>query len=514
MLPLTKRDAVYFRASDRPSSKIFEFFGVSSSSSSLLLNSGFDRSHLLDTQDDIPRPDSATLATQTTTVTTNEAVPTNVVSHLADFADSRRPRYAVDLERRSVCRALVQDFQTHWFIWCMNAGIIGILLRQLPSPYQFRGLRTISSVFYFADLVLFAVFSLIYLSRCIWFRAQGCTETLSGGGVDQARGEVGSVACWPAAWLTLVAFAIQAATAEVGLSQKRPIALAAYISWWAGAAWMVATVPVVIVVVVVSRRQLRRDRMQEGRELLSPNVLLPSVGLSILALIGGLLVSLLAPPMTVSVLKANLAVVPVIILVFCVVGGALFTAFLMYAVLVHELLLAGRAWSELLSGQTTGMFYFAGALSLCSAALLLLGGAIEAGFGGADWGYGPRGGGTLLSATAAQSLNVACIVLALLLTGMAVLWFFLALIAALYKAFYRDLAWSTVGNSAVLAVASMALSTIELGLELDSLFFQVLSCVLACFRGHLLIVRKDPRYQNQLNVARVIEKDGRTPRLE
>jgi tellurite resistance protein TehA-like permease len=56
----------------------------------------------------------------------------------------------------------------------MNAGIIAILLHQLP--YQFSGLPVLSTIAFVIDLVLFIIFSLIFLTRLAWFKWEAYYE--------------------------------------------------------------------------------------------------------------------------------------------------------------------------------------------------------------------------------------------------------------------------------------------------------------------------------------------------
>ena len=90
---------------------------------------------------------------------------------------------------RSSLRKIVQDFNGLWFTWCMNSGILGLLTHQ--SPYQFTGLKVISTIFYVFDLVLFVLFSCLFILRFIMYRGQAYRAIVS------EPTSIMFVACWP-----------------------------------------------------------------------------------------------------------------------------------------------------------------------------------------------------------------------------------------------------------------------------------------------------------------------------
>jgi len=119
--------------------------------------------------------------------------------------------------------------------------------------------------------------------------------------------------------------------------------------------------------------------------------------------------------------------------------------------------------------------------------LQLLGGALSAIPGGGDEGTSGNGNGILgydisgaafLTNTAPTLISVPCILLALLLLGIAVVWFMLALVAMGCAAVRRELRWSMDWHGVILALAALGLSTLMFGAELDSGFFRVVACVL------------------------------------
>lgn len=109
----------------------------------------------------------------------------------------------------------------------MNAGIISILLHQLP--YQFTGLETISHIFFSFALATFIFFSIIFSLRFCCFGHEAYRE------VTSSFATLTTCALWPVAWLTLASLTglVISNTAWVG----HRFALVAYTMWWFGAAW-------------------------------------------------------------------------------------------------------------------------------------------------------------------------------------------------------------------------------------------------------------------------------------
>ena len=118
--------------------------------------------------------------------------------------------------------------------------------------------------------------------------------------------------------------------------------------------------------------------------------------------------------------------------------------------------------------------------------------------------------GFLLAERAAYSLHVACLLLALLLTGLGAIWLAFAFCAMIDQALRRQLVWAPTWNAIIFPTGTLATSTLLLGHELDSAFFKVVTVILVIFlvimffvniaftlrgiwEGKLLVVREDPR---------------------
>ena len=362
----------------------------------------------------------------------------------------------------------------------MNAGIIAILMHQLQ--YQFNGLRVLSTIAFLIDLAIFIVCSLIFLARFAIYGRDAYHELTS------SVPELALTACWPIAWLTLVAFvALVVSEAAWG---GHAFTIVAYVMWWVGAVWMMGTL--LFVVLTLIRRHSVHD------QVLPPPVCIPAVGVSTLALVGGLVSSFSHS------ISARLAV-PVIIASFCAVGIGLFFALMLYTFLFHSLLKQGWPPAE----QIGTMFIFVGPLAQSAAALQVLGSAADT--------YSNFAGyheGAFLQRMAAAPLDVACILLALLLTGMAAVWLLIALCAMAELAYKRELKWTLSWNAIIFPTGTLATSTLQLGIEMDSPFFRVITAViLVCMilvfflnfgftvfeisQGRLLVVRENPRVSKE-----------------
>ncbi|KIV80684.1 hypothetical protein PV11_08169 [Exophiala sideris] len=392
----------------------------------------------------------------------------------------RRPKTSEPLQR-SAFRAMVQDFSPIWFAWCMNAGLIAILMHQLP--YQFNGLPVLSTIAFMIDFVLFIIFSVVMLLRFAMFRGQAYNE------ICDNVPDLGLLACWPIAWLTVTAFV------SLTVSEARwgghAFTIVAYVMWWFGAAWIISTA--VFVLVTITRRHAIQDRE------LPPMVFIPTVGVSTLATVGGLLSSFS------NEISARLAV-PVIIISFWAVGVGIFLAMIIYPMMVHQLFSKGWPAPE----QSAGMFLLVGPMGQSAAALQLLGSAAHQ--------YGRFGGynkGTFLTETSAAPLEVACILLAFLLSGIATIWLILAFIRMIDRAVKKELSWTPAWNSTIFPVGTLITSLSQFSVEMDSPFFRVMTAiglvwliilffvnlgftVWKILKGELLIVKENPRAKQEL----------------
>jgi tellurite resistance protein TehA-like permease len=267
--------------------------------------------------------------------------------------------------------------------------------------------------------------------------------------------------------------------------------IAAYVIWWIGAAWIFGTLFFVFFV-LISRHSISDCE-------LTPLIFVPAVSVAMLSSTGGL----------VSSYSTNISpglAVPVIIMYFCSVGVGLIMAMFLYTYLLHRLLAKGRPHAE----QVATMFMFVGPLGQCDAALQLLSSVAST--------YSKFAGynqGTFLARMAAMPLDVACALLALLITGMATVWLVFAFFVMFFQLFRRELRWNPMWNPTIFPTGTLATSTLQLGAELDSAFFKVVTGILIVFlvivffgnlgatvwqvaKRELLVVKEDPRVKAQM----------------
>ncbi|TVY82220.1 Sulfite efflux pump SSU1, partial [Lachnellula suecica] len=377
---------------------------------------------------------------------------------------------------RSPFRAMVQDFSPVWFTWCMNAGIIAILLHQLP--YQFRGLHVLSTIAFVIDLVLFIIFSLIFLTRFAWFKRQAYYE------ITDDTNELALGACWPIAWQTISSLTcLIASNASWG---GHAFTLVGYVMWWIGTGWTVAYLLFTFITMI------RRHNV--AKQKLPPTIVIPAVAVSTAATTGGLIA------IYSDNISARLAV-PIIIVSFMMVGVGVFMAIMLFTLLLHNLFVDG--WPA--PDNITSMWMFVGPMGQGAAAIQLLGSAAHT--------YGRFAGynkGTFLTETAAAPLDVACIFFALMLTGMGTIFGLIAFYAMIEVAWKRQLKWHLTWNSIIFPTGTLTTSFLLFSIEMDSPAFRAVTTALVILlvlvfllnvgftfwnvaKGELLIVRKNPR---------------------
>ncbi|KAK3500336.1 voltage-dependent anion channel [Neurospora hispaniola] len=436
----------------------------------------------------------------------------------------RRPHHATaepftapqrkDLRPRSPSNILIQSCGLLRFTWPTSLGLLSLILFLLPPPYRFHGLTTLTTALFITDVVLFILFALLMLccslvhSKCCTRPRQLCHELTSN------AAKLGSLAYWPMAWLTLVAFAVFLAgygddrlqaehwsgkgNADGGGEKelrKRVLTMIAYVMWWVGVVWMTGTMVFVMGVLMglvggQSERWVLRKGLDGGREeadevrVALPGCMLTSAfGMGLLALVGGLLVSVLVRLGTLSVGMAT----PVLVLSLCVEGVALFTTLFLFAVLQQEMVQV-EGWASVHLIKIS--LWMMGSASVCAAAVQMLGRAVEdvSAILGDDDTQRSSSGNLFDTPATAQVAHVVCTLLALLLLGLAALWLIVSLVAFVSFAIHRRLSWKGQCSDTVIPVAALALSTVQFKSELNSSFFGIVTCVLVMAAAASLLV--------------------------
>jgi len=383
--------------------------------------------------------------------------------------------------RRSAFRATVQDFGPLWFTWCMNAGIISTLLHQFP--YQFRGVQVLSTIGFLLDLTLYVIFSVIFTLRFLLYRGQALAEITSN------VPELCLMPTWCIAFMTLVSFvSLTVSNAAWGGENWTLLAVA---MWWMATVWMFGKLFFCFVTLIREHNLLDRQ--------LPTLIIIPAVGVATLAAVGGVVTT------SASNLSANLAV-PIILTSFCAAGVGLILGLILYTYLFHQLLAHG--WPA--AASTPTIFILVGPMGQTAAALQLLGGAANTHGRFAAYNHG-----TFLTESAAGPLEIACQLLALLMTGLGAVFFILSLCALVDRAWHRELAWSPAWNAIIFPTGTLVTSTLLFAEVMDSPFFRVVTAMLTlflvivffinvvftlwkAFNGELLVVREDPRLKARL----------------
>jgi tellurite resistance protein TehA-like permease len=198
----------------------------------------------------------------------------------------------------------------------MNCGVISIIMQQFP--YNSHWLRIIGTIIFVLDFVFFIAFGSIMLLRLAMFRKQAMHE------ISSDPDELAFLANMPIAWLTI--------TALISLIVSRAswgghwATVVAYVMWWIGAAWMIATTWTVYVILT------RRFHLDPSS--ITTTFLIPAVGVATVATEGALISSYSHG------ISARMAV-PVIIFSFMCVGFGLFLAVMLYSLFLHRLLTSG-----------------------------------------------------------------------------------------------------------------------------------------------------------------------------
>ncbi|OAP60265.1 hypothetical protein AYL99_05267 [Fonsecaea erecta] len=392
---------------------------------------------------------------------------------------------AVDIYRgpliRSAFRALVQDFSPIWFTWCMNAGAIGTLLHQLP--YQFPGLRVLSTIALTIDLVLYVVFSVLFILHFVIYKRRAYQEL-----VDNVL-DLCLFPCWSIAFMTLVSF-VTLTVSEASWG-GHAFTIVACVMWWIAAVWSFG------LLLFVFSNLIQQHTIMDP--YLPTLIIIPAVGVATLAAVGGIFACFAHK------VSPGLAV-PVIIMSLCAVGAGIFLGLILYTFLLYQLLAKG--WPA--PPMTATLFILVGPMGQSAAALQLLGSAANT-----HGHFGAYNRGIFLTASAAASMQVTCTFLALLMTGLGAVWLGFALVAMLLRLVRRELTWAPTWNAIIFPTGTLTTATLLLGTELESAFFKIVTVIQVVFlilvffvnaaftllkiwRGELLIVREDHRVKQAL----------------
>lgn len=350
-------------------------------------------------------------------------------------------------QRKPRWRNIVDNFGAGWYSIIMSTGILGILYHQ--QPYQFTGLRIISTIMYVLSVVLFALFSVPTILR--WTVFHGVAVSRTQGSID----EVPLLACPPIAWLQIAALtSLCVSNSYWGGNAWTVVAV---VFWWFGAAWMVTTSLGICI-------DLFTHNFASDRQL-SPAIFIQSVGIATAAAVGGLICRYgydVSPGLA----------VPVLIFSYLLTGFALFLSLELYSVFFNKLLTTG--WPP--PPKVPGMFFLVGPLGQVPAAFMLIGSAAST--GGDFAGYNR---GTFLTSMSGSTVSSAGTLIALAILGHDLFWMVIAFYGVIGSILKREAAYSLMWWALIFPLGTTTTSFIALSVNLNSSTFRVLAAIFTIF---------------------------------
>ena len=363
----------------------------------------------------------------------------------------------------------------------MNASAIAQLLHQ--CPYRFNGIDIVADIFFAIDLVLFIIFSVIFILRFGLFRGVAYREITS----DLA--ELTFSPCWAIAFMTLTSGV--SSIVSNACWGGYPFTIVAYAMWWFVMVWNMAFLYWAFTTLI--RKHDSSDRR------MPTSIIIPAVSVSTVAVTGAAVATYSKD------LSARLAV-PVMILSFMWDGIGILFGIILYVYLFHALLAQG--WPP--PDQTATLFILVGPMGQSAAALQMLGAAATTYGRFADYNKG-----TFLTAEAAKGLDAACVLISLMFNGLGIIWGFLSIFAMVERAVQKQLRWTPTWNALIFPNATLTTSFAVFAIEMDSPVYKVVTAMMIiilvfffflnlCYtvtriwQGKLLIVREDWRVKQHM----------------
>ncbi|EMD00607.1 hypothetical protein BAUCODRAFT_28950 [Baudoinia panamericana UAMH 10762] len=357
-------------------------------------------------------------------------------------SDHREESGGATKPARGRVATIIENFSFLWFTVSMNTGILSILMHQLP--WQFRGLAILSTIMFVFNIVLFTTFFIVLLLRITFF-PKAIVESMSSNPTELTM--TGAV---PIAWFTIVSqVGLTVSTAPWG---GHAFFLVAVVFWWVGTAVMVSIAITVIVMLSKTTITSTKD--------MSPALVIPFVGTTTDALVGGLITSYSAH------INAPVAV-PVIIVGYLLTGIGFFVSLMVYAAYFVRLMNHGLPPPP----QTPSLLLLVGPCGQTSAALQALGNA-------ASMNFGKYNRGVFLTSSAASVLSTIGTFFGLLSTGMALLFAFFAIYTIVETCLKRQMKYSMFWWGTIFPMATVNTAFIMFANEMDSAAFRGLSAAL------------------------------------
>ncbi|KAL2130450.1 hypothetical protein VTI74DRAFT_6379 [Chaetomium olivicolor] len=451
------------------SNKIHEFFGIPPSTNS----------HSHGSQNTLNDNNTGDQPSELRASSSTYKTITNLSAKIKNQYRQHHP--AIRHQTRRTVRSLsfvIQSCTPIWLTPSKSLALLALSLRLLPLVrVSFPALIPLSTAFYLAALALFLPASALFVLRLLCYPRETYRAVVHER--DTSGLELGYLASWPTAFTLLVSFAaFAAAEGKVG-TERAPdvLSIAVYVCWWASAAWAVATV-LFVMACLLSTSAKSSSRTSGGRFAPLVGFLVAMTGVQTVALVGGLM-CWLRKSWTVGedgvgggdgILSRGMAT-PVVVFSFCAAGAALFLAFFDYSVLLHELMLV-IGWPP--AEHTAVVLTLVGPLGQCASALLALANAAGKGITGMSDGEGIVVGSEMLPR---MPIDLICVVMALMIGGVAVMWLLVGIMTVFYRLFRGELVWNPSWNEMTSPVSTLGILSILLGMELHSSFFRIAACV-------------------------------------
>ncbi|KAK0629505.1 voltage-dependent anion channel-domain-containing protein [Bombardia bombarda] len=445
MLPAGRRDAVYIETVGRPSSKIFDFFGISPAESPILgrFPDAVEHTQLSDSEHST-LPSSATLPY-------NMATENDIELQAERASGNRQQSCPHPCHTKCSLGTKKTAFSMRWFVWCANTGMIATILELFPAQLRFNGHSTIFTTLLYLFLALLAIFLFIYavlvlvnIWAVFWYRKERRPKlfdiiSLTVPEVDDGVYFTISV---------LINTVLIRSVTDPSLTEPTEHL---FLSWF-----------FVAISVLFYTVGTFFDRFWDDKRLgRSVAVLPPADGMALLAFVGGFVISISSPE-----LRSGSLAFAIVLCSLAALGVAIFMTFshYWYTEFLHPDSEDNRPVP--LSQKAIVLFYLVGPAGLCAAALQVLGDDVGLAFGIAE---------------SDDILNMTFTLLSFPLMGIAAMWLIIALATAGYCVCRRELTWEEDWNSVVFSVAGLALSTVLLANKLDSLPFGIITCILLVF---------------------------------
>lgn len=307
----------------------------------------------------------------------------------------------------------------------MDTGILSIILNLLP--YRFSGQGILSTILFIFNIVIFAIFALLSITRVFTHRRHVSTETLN------SVEELSYLGAPPTAYLTLVAQVTLTCSAAWGY----PWTVVAYVLWWIGLVWTVTLTSFTVITLV--KRNITHNRA------LSPSMFLPLISIMTLGTTAGIITNYsvgISPSMA----------IPVIVVGYMAIGYAFFLSLLYYTYIAHKLIAVGVPAPAKIPAVviTVGpMGQFATAIQVLSTA------ASSRGL------FGAYNQGTWLKSNAASSVSAAATLIALLALGFAFMWITVSWYIVIESMVKKQLPYSLTWWSLIFPMGEFALFCIR-----------------------------------------------------